>query len=113
MGNPNPGPGESDPGIRNQIFAPMVRDEDGHYVVDGSFVTGNSQVKCDGDFSSRIYDKYDDYVKGLMSSSTTGFGIEAGRDIATQVDVNSTSVNVGIPPLFSRLEVYIIPQILI
>ena len=25
MGNPNPGRGDSDPGIRNQIFNPMVR----------------------------------------------------------------------------------------
>ena len=26
--------------FRNQIFNPMARDADGHYVVDGSFVTG-------------------------------------------------------------------------
>ena len=57
MGNPNPTKGNVDPGIRNQIFSPMVRNSDGHYEVDGSFITGNEQVKCDADFSSRVYDK--------------------------------------------------------
>ena len=73
----------------------MVRNGDGHYEVDGSFVTGNEQVKCDAEFSSRLYDKveltilredtpflfqYDDYVKGKMTGSTTGFGIEVMKD---------------------------------
>ena len=57
MGNPNPSKGNVDPGIRNQIFAPMIRNSDGHYEVDGSFINGNEQVKCDADFSSRVYDK--------------------------------------------------------
>ena len=45
MGNPNPGRGESDPGIRNQIFNPMVRNSDGYYKLDGSWISANTQIK--------------------------------------------------------------------
>ena len=45
-GNPHPGRGSTDPGLRKQIFRPMVRDHDGHYAVDGSFITGNEQVRA-------------------------------------------------------------------
>ena len=45
MGNPNPGRGDSDPGIRNQIFSPMIRNSDGYYKLDDSFVTANTQIK--------------------------------------------------------------------
>ena len=45
MGNPNPGRGDSDPGIRNQIFNPMIRNSDGYYKLDDSFVTANTQIK--------------------------------------------------------------------
>ena len=44
-GNPHPGRGSTDPGLRKQIFRPMVRDHDGHYAVDGTFITGNEQVR--------------------------------------------------------------------
>ena len=44
-------------GIRNQIFLPMARNSDGHYEVDETFITGNEQVKCDAEFTSRVYDK--------------------------------------------------------
>ena len=37
MGNPNPGHGMADPGIRNQIFDPMVKNEDGHYQLDMTY----------------------------------------------------------------------------
>lgn len=45
-GNPHPGRGSTDPGLRKQIFRPMVRDHDGHYAVDGTFITGNEQVRA-------------------------------------------------------------------
>ena len=45
MGNPNPGRGDSDPGIRNQIFNPMVRNSDGYYKLDDSFLSANTQIK--------------------------------------------------------------------
>ena len=45
-GNPHPGRGSTDPGLRKQIFQPMMRDHDGHYTLDGRFVTGNEQVRA-------------------------------------------------------------------
>ena len=45
MGNPNPPRGNSDPGIRNQIFTPMRRNDDGYYQIDNRFVTANTQIK--------------------------------------------------------------------
>ena len=45
MGNPNPGRGDSDPGIRNQIFNPMIRNSDGYFKLDDRFVTANTQIK--------------------------------------------------------------------
>ena len=45
MGNPTPPRGNSDPGIRNQIFAPMYRNADARYRLDVSFITANTQIK--------------------------------------------------------------------
>ena len=45
MGNPNPRRGDSDPGIRNQIFDPMIRNRDGYYKLDDSFISANTQIK--------------------------------------------------------------------
>ena len=53
-------------GIRNQIFAPMVRNADGHYEVDGSFISGNEQIKCDAEFTSRVYDKVEKYIISVV-----------------------------------------------
>lgn len=64
MGDPNPGKGLADPGIRNQIFSPMKRNQDGHYVLDTSFVTANHQIKCDATWSSQVFDNFKDYVNG-------------------------------------------------
>lgn len=64
MGNPNPGHGMGDPGIRNQIFSPMIKNEDGHYQLDTTFVTANHQIKCDATWSSNVYDNLKQYVDG-------------------------------------------------
>ena len=53
MGNPNPGRGDSDPGIRNQIFNPMVRNSDGYYKLDDSFVSANTQIKVGRYFNEK------------------------------------------------------------
>ena len=45
MGNPNPTKGNYDPGVRNQIFVPTVRNRDGYYALDTSFITANAQIK--------------------------------------------------------------------
>ena len=45
MGDPNPEKGHFDPGIRNQLFTPTVRNKDGYYALDRSFITANSQIK--------------------------------------------------------------------
>ena len=97
-------------GIRNQIFLPMARNKDGHYELDGSFVSGNEQVKCDAEFTSRVYDKvqckifdiktlqrhalfqYDDYVKGKVMDSTTGFGIEVSPRVTTSIEVKQGQI---------------------
>lgn len=54
MGNPNPGHGNTDPGIRNQIFNPMIRNNDAHYQLDKNFVTANAIVKCDAAWNSKV-----------------------------------------------------------
>ncbi|XP_023334770.1 uncharacterized protein LOC111706201 [Eurytemora carolleeae] len=64
--------------------------------------SGNGQIKCDGDFSSRVYDKYEEYIEGLTSSTTTGFGIELGRSVSGSISRNGTKASAGIPPIFSR-----------
>ena len=66
MGNPNPGHGMADPGIRNQIFNPMIKNEDGHYQLDMRFITANHQIKCDAAWSSHVYDSFKDYVMGKL-----------------------------------------------
>merc|ERR1711974_380942 len=103
MGNPNPTRGNSDPGIRNQIFEPMFRNQDGYYQMDRSFVTANTQIKCDATWSSHIYDKMKDYVDGKANSMATGFGIETGVEIEGYVSItDADEAKATIPPLFSR-----------
>lgn len=92
-GNPNPGHGMADPGIRNQIFSPMVKNEDSHYKLDTSFVTANHQIKCDATWTSQVYDNFMDYVNGKTRASTTGFGIEFGPSI--QADVGKAESRLG------------------
>ena len=87
----------------------MARNDDGHYEVDESFITGNEQVKCDAEFTSRIYDKvwtlsswrndmssatfqFEDYVKGKVTDSTTGFGIEVSPRVTTSVDISQGEI---------------------
>jgi hypothetical protein len=109
MGNPNPGRGNADPGIRNQIFSPMRRNEDGYYQLDMRFVTANHQIKCDATWASEVFDNFDSYVEGKMKASTTGLGIEFGPSIKAEVDKpdalsgkSRLGASMSIPPLFSR-----------
>ena len=59
-------PQTTDPGIRNQIFAPMLRNTDGHYQLDTTFVTANHQIKCDATWSSKVFDNFKDYIDGMI-----------------------------------------------
>ncbi len=108
MGNPNPGRGNSDPGIRNQIFSPMFRNEDGYYKLDMGFVTANHQIKCDATWSSEVFENFKDYVQGKVDASTTGLGIEIGPSMNAQVDKISlgpkakAGASLTFPPMFSR-----------
>ena len=109
MGNPNPGHGMADPGIRNQIFSPMIKNEDAHYQLDTTFVTANHQIKCDATWSSNVYDNYRQYVDGKTKASTTGFGIEVGPSMQAEVGQDALlsgksrlGASMSFPPLFSR-----------
>ena len=109
MGDPNPGQGMTDPGIRNQIFSPMVRNQDGYYQLDTRFITANHQIKCDATWTSHVYDNFDEYIQGKTRASTTGLGIEVGPSIKADVGANDVlsgksrlGGSMSLPPLFSR-----------
>ena len=86
----------------------MVRNEDGYYKLDMTFVTANHQIKCDATWSSKVFDNFKDYVKGKTDASTTGLGIEIGPSMNAEVDHMSlgksaqAGASLSFPPMFSR-----------
>ena len=109
MGDPNPGQGMTDPGIRNQIFSPMIRNIDGYYQLNTRFITANHQIKCDATWTSHVYDNFQEYIEGKTRASTTGLGIEVGPSIQADVGANQVlsgqsrlGASMSLPPLFSR-----------
>lgn len=109
MGDPNPGQGMTDPGIRNQIFSPMIRNQDGYYQLNTRFITANHQIKCDATWTSHVYDNFQEYIEGKTRASTTGLGIEVGPSIKADVGANDVlsgksrlGGSMSLPPLFSR-----------
>ncbi|XP_023334455.1 uncharacterized protein LOC111705962 isoform X2 [Eurytemora carolleeae] len=102
MGNPNPDRGKTDPGIRNQIFNPMIQNADGYYAMRAGFLTANIMIKCDASWNSEVFDNFKDYVKGKASSLTTGVGIS----LTPEVDLNAGALGMDaqtkIPSIFSR-----------
>jgi len=102
MGNPSPERGKTDPGIRNQIFEPMYQNDDGHYALQGSFITGNIMVKCDATWSAEVYDNFNDYVKGKMAASSSGYGVQASPTVDISTEVIGLDASTTIPSIFTR-----------
>ena len=55
--------GDYDPGIRKQIFDPMITNDDNLRELDERFITANPLVKCDSEWKERIYHTFEDYVR--------------------------------------------------
>ena len=46
--------------------------------------------------------QYEDYVKGKMTGSTTGFGIEVGPEVTAKIDAGGSDLRGTIPSMFTR-----------
>ena len=57
------GMGNYDPGIRNQIFNPMLTNADGLRELDGRYITANPLVKCDSEWTEKIFHSFQDYIR--------------------------------------------------
>ena len=57
------GMGDYDPGIRNQIFEGMLTNEDGLRELDGRYITDSPSIKCDSEWTEKIYHTFEDYVR--------------------------------------------------
>ena len=55
--------GDYDPGIRNQIFEPMRNNRDNLRELDGGYILANPMVKCDSQWTEKIYHTFEDYVR--------------------------------------------------
>ena len=92
------------PGIRNQIFQPIYQNSDGYYALAESFLTANVMIKCDASWTSEIYDNFDQYVKGKLKLSTTGYGIQALPETDVKKTFSQVSFEASMPSLFTRDE---------
>ena len=54
-----------DPGIRNQIFLPMMSNDLGYMELDGTFVTIDQNIKCDSTWREDIHHNLKSYIKYL------------------------------------------------
>ena len=61
------GAGIQDPGIRNQIFLPMISNELGLMEVDGSFISVNEIMKCDNAWREDIHHNLKSYIRYVHS----------------------------------------------
>jgi len=102
MGNPSPERGKTDPGIRNQIFNPMYQNDDGYYAMQGSFITANIMIKCDATWTAEVYDSFNDYVKGKMATSSSGYGIQVSPTVDFSTEAIGFDASGTIPSIFSR-----------
>ena len=59
--------GDYDPGIRNQIFEPMRSNRDNLRELDGGYILANPMVKCDSQWTEKIYHTFEDYVRCVSS----------------------------------------------
>ena len=57
------GGGMRDPGIRNQIFLPMMSNDLGYMELDGTFVTIDQNIKCDSTWREDIHHNLKSYIK--------------------------------------------------
>ena len=55
--------GNYDPGIRNKIFNPMITNADGLRELDGRYITANPLVKCDSEWTEKIFHTFQDYIR--------------------------------------------------
>ena len=55
--------GEYDPGIRKQIFNPMITNADDFRELDERYITANPLVKCDSEWKENIYHTFENYVR--------------------------------------------------
>merc|ERR1712241_286895 len=72
MGDPNRGGGMRDPGIRNQIFLPMMSNDLGYMELDGTFVTIDQNIKCDSTWREDIHHNLKSYINGKIKHSLIG-----------------------------------------
>ena len=104
LGNPYPGPGRYDPGIRGKIFSPMQTNDDGYREVSGGYITTNPMIKCDTKWRESIYHNFEQYVEGRTKAVMVHKGTTT-----SQVKVPITKPNtkvmvyVEVPPLYSRV----------
>ena len=55
--------GDYDPGIRNQIFQSMIDNDNSLRELDERYITANPMVKCDSEWTEKIYHNFEDYVR--------------------------------------------------
>ena len=60
-----------DPGIRNQIFLPMMSNDLGYMELDGTFVTIDQNIKCDSTWREDIHHNLKSYIKQYILKSIT------------------------------------------
>lgn len=61
-------------------------------------------IKCDASWTSEIYDNFDQYVKGKLKLSTTGYGIQALPETDVKKTFSQVSFEASMPSLFTRDE---------
>ena len=97
--------GIADPGVRDQIFTPMKKNEKGLMEVDGSFLTVNDMIQCDTSWTEEVYHDFHSYVRGKMKNSLMGFSSSFGNDLEIPYKpylALPITVNFKLPTLFSR-----------
>jgi hypothetical protein len=55
-----------DPGLRNQIFLPMEKNDKGLMDVNGKFITVNDMIDCDSSWTEEVHHDLNSYVRYLL-----------------------------------------------
>ena len=71
---PIAGMGRYDPGIRREIFDGMRTTKHGLQELNGNFISANPLLKCDSQWSERIYHTFDEYVRLVIMARAKSIG---------------------------------------
>jgi len=101
----NPVSDGKDPGFRQQIFVPTMKNAQHRYVLHPAY-TYDKEIYCDTSMTTKVSTTSSDYRKAMLETSKSGFDLQVGTDteVTLGVDIKAAKISAKktIPKPFER-----------